>query len=739
MSKALYIAEKPSVAQEFAKALKINGQRRDGYLESQDSVVTWCVGHLVTMSYPEKYDIKYKRWSLDTLPFLPREFKYEVIPGVQKQFEIVKGLLNREDVDTIYVCTDSGREGEYIYRLVAQMAGVHGKKEKRVWIDSQTEEEIMRGIREAKDLSAYDNLSASAYLRAKEDYLMGINFSRILTLRYGNSVSNYLNTKYQAISVGRVMTCVLGMVVRREREIRAFVKTPFYRVLSSIALEGENFEGEWRAVEGSRYFQTPYLYKENGFKEKAYAEKLIQELSVSQPLQCTVEKIERKKENRNPPLLFNLAELQNVCSKLFKISPDETLKIVQELYEKKLVTYPRTDARVLSTAAAKEIYKNISGLRNYEHTAEIAQHIIEQGNYKNLAKTRYVNDKQITDHYAIVPTGQGLNALRSVSLTAQRVYETIVRRFVCIFYPPAVYQKISLVTKIQNESFFSSFKVLLDEGYLKVATNSFAKRKAADAMSSVNRAGVAGNEGSEEEDPDTGKNGGNKADDSAEDMACDTRLLAALQNLKKGDILSVDSLSIKEGETSPPKRYNSGSMILAMENAGQLIEDEELRAQIKSCGIGTSATRAEILKKLCNIKYLALNKKTQPTDYLLGRTTEKYSTTEQKEAPALSAKIKDRMDQLQLNPSDLITKSEIPEDSFEDIMTGTVIPGIDVTGRLSKALDTSIDYLVGNSEYSCAIASEDEQDIILRYRQLSKKGKRIFLGMMEKMEEEKTE
>ena len=619
MSKALYIAEKPSVAQEFAKALKINGQRRDGYLESQDSVVTWCVGHLVTMSYPEKYDIKYKRWSLDTLPFLPREFKYEVIPGVQKQFEIVKGLLNREDVDTIYVCTDSGREGEYIYRLVAQMAGVRGKKEKRVWIDSQTEEEIMRGIREAKDLSAYDNLSASAYLRAKEDYLMGINFSRVLTLRYGNSVSNYLNTKYQAISVGRVMTCVLGMVVRREREIRAFVKTPFYRVLSSIALEEENFEGEWRAVEGSRYFQTPYLYKENGFKEKAYAEKLIQELSVSQPLQCIVEKIERKKENRNPPLLFNLAELQNVCSKLFKISPDETLKIVQELYEKKLVTYPRTDARVLSTAAAKEIYKNISGLRNYEHTAEIAQHIIEQGNYKNLAKTRYVNDKQITDHYAIVPTGQGLNALRSVSLTAQRVYETIVRRFVCIFYPPAVYQKISLVTKIQNESFFSSFKVLLDEGYLKVATNSFAKRKAADAMSSVNRAGAADSEGSEEEDPDTGKNGGNKADDSAEDMACDTRLLAALQNLKKGDILSVDSLSIKEGETSPPKRYNSGSMILAMENAGQLIEDEELRAQIKSCGIGTSATRAEILKKLCNIKYLALNKKTQViTPTLLG-------------------------------------------------------------------------------------------------------------------------
>ena len=593
MSKALYIAEKPSVAQEFAKALKINGQRRDGYLESQDSVVTWCVGHLVTMSYPEKYDIKYKRWSLDTLPFLPREFKYEVIPGVQKQFEIVKGLLNREDVDTIYVCTDSGREGEYIYRLVAQMAGVHGKKEKRVWIDSQTEEEIMRGIREAKDLSAYDNLSASAYLRAKEDYLMGINFSRVLTLRYGNSVSNYLNTKYQAISVGRVMTCVLGMVVRREREIRAFVKTPFYRVLSSIALEGENFEGEWRAVEGSRYFQSPYLYKENGFRKKEHAQMLIDQLMVNQPLSCIVEKVERKKENKNPPLLFNLAELQNVCSKLFKISPDETLRIVQELYEKKLVTYPRTDARVLSTAVAKEIYKNISGLRNYQQAGAAAAEVLGMESWKSIAKTRYVNDKQITDHYAIVPTGQGLNALGSVSLTAQRVYETIVRRFLCIFYPPAVYQKVSLVTKLDGEAFFSSFKVLKEEGYLKIATNSFSQKRASD--SEKNRNG--------EED----------------EVSCDTVLLEALQKLKKGDILPVNGLSIKEGETSPPKRYNSGSMILAMENAAQLIEDEELRAQIKGSGIGTSATRAEILKKLFNIKYLALNKKTQViTPTLLG-------------------------------------------------------------------------------------------------------------------------
>ena len=593
MAKALYIAEKPSVAQEFAKALKINGQRKDGYLESADSVVTWCVGHLVTMSYPEKYDIKYKRWSFDTLPFLPREFKYEVIPGVKKQFEIVKGLLNREDIEIIYVCTDSGREGEYIYRLVAQMAGIKGKVQKRVWIDSQTEEEILRGIREAKDISEYDNLAASAYLRAKEDYLMGINFSRVLTLRYGNSVTNYLHSKYQAIAVGRVMTCVLGMVVRREREIRVFVKTPFYRVLSNIALAGENFDGEWRAVEGSRYFQSPYLYKENGFKKKEHAKELIDQLMVNQPLQCTVEKVERKKENKNPPLLFNLAELQNVCSKLFKISPDETLRIVQELYEKKLVTYPRTDARVLSTAVAKEIYKNISGLRNYQQAGTAAAEVLGMESWKNTAKTRYVNDKQITDHYAIIPTGQGLNSLGTVSLTAQRVYETIVRRFLCIFYPPAVYQKVSLVTKLDGEAFFSSFKVLKEEGYLKIATNSFARKKALDGEKSVN--------GEEEE------------------ASCDTVLLEALQKLKKGDILPVNGLSIKEGETSPPKRYNSGSMILAMENAGQLIEDEELRAQIKGSGIGTSATRAEILKKLFNIKYLALNKKTQViTPTLLG-------------------------------------------------------------------------------------------------------------------------
>lgn len=584
MSKSLYIAEKPSVAQEFAKALKINASRRDGYLESQDAVVTWCVGHLVTMSYPEKYDIKYKRWSLDTLPFLPQEFKYEVIPGVEKQFRIVSGLLNRPDIDTIYVCTDSGREGEYIYRLVEQMAGVKGKKRRRVWIDSQTEEEILRGIREAKDLSEYDNLGASAYLRAKEDYLMGINFSRLLSLKYGNSVSSYLGTKYQAISVGRVMTCVLGMVVRREREIRSFVKTPFYRVLSRMEAGESTFEGEWRAVEGSRYFQSPYLYKENGFKEKERAKGLIDELQQAvRPLTCVVEKAERKKENKNPPLLFNLAELQNVCSKLFKISPDETLRIVQELYEKKLVTYPRTDARVLSTAVAKVISKNISGLRNYPVVAEAAAEVLRMESYKNLTKTRYVNDKQITDHYAIIPTGQGLGALSSLSMTAQRVYEVIVRRFLCIFYPPAVYQKMSIVTKIDTERFFSSFKVLVEEGYLKIAASSFAKG------------------GRKKEEENT----------QEEEQVCDRAFLESLQGLKKGAILTVQELCIKEGETSPPKRYNSGSMILAMENAGQLIEDEELRAQIKSSGIGTSATRAEILKKLVNIKYLALNKKTQ--------------------------------------------------------------------------------------------------------------------------------
>ena len=582
MSKSLYIAEKPSVAQEFAKALKINGTRRGGYLESETAIVTWCVGHLVTMSYPDKYDEKYKKWSLETLPFLPEEFRYEVIPSVKEQYEIVSGLLNRADVDTIYVCTDSGREGEYIYRLVEQMAQVAGKVRKRVWIDSQTEEEILRGIREAKDLSEYDNLSASAYLRAKEDYLMGINFSRLLSLKYANSICNYLRTGYQGISVGRVMTCVLGMVVRREREIREFVKTPFYRVLAEFHLPAGPFEGEWRAVEGSPHYQSLKLYKENGWKKKEDAEHLIEHLSQDPPIEGVVEKKEQKKEKKNPPLLFNLAELQNVCSKLFKISPDETLRVVQELYEKKLVTYPRTDARVLSAAAAKEIRRNLSGLCRYGICSEIAAEILEKNSHTSIGKSRYVNDKKITDHYAIVPTGQGLGMLPKLSKTSQNVYELIVRRFLSIFYSPAVYQKISVDIKIKEEHFFAGFKTLLEEGYLQVASASFAKKK-------------------KEENRDK----------EGEETACDAEMMKALQDLRKGSRLPVEQLFLKEGETAPPKRYNSGTMILAMENAGQLIEDEELRAQIRGSGIGTSATRAEILKKLVHIQYLALNSKTQ--------------------------------------------------------------------------------------------------------------------------------
>ena len=575
--KKLYIAEKPSVAQEFAKALKIRAARKDGYLEGEEAVVTWCVGHLVTMSYPEVYDASYKKWSLATLPFLPENFLYEVIPATKKQFKVVSTLLNRKDIDVIYVCTDSGREGEYIYRLVEQEAHVQGKKRLRVWIDSQTEEEILHGIATAKDLSAYDNLASAAYLRAKEDYLMGINFSRLLSLKYGQSISSCIGTRYTVISVGRVMTCVLGMIVRREREIRQFVKMPFYRVLSSMVCGESTIEGEFRAVKGSAYFQSPKLYKENGFSHKEDAKKLIEKLSDPKPVQAVIEKLERKKENKNPPLLYNLAELQNDCSKRYKISPDETLKIVQELYEKKLVTYPRTDARVLSMAVAKEIHKNIRGLSGFANVQSYAAEVLEGTAWKKIASTRYVNDKQITDHYAIIPTGQGLLALRSVSALSVKVYELIARRFLSIFYPPAIYQKTTLVSKVQQESFFSSFRLLLSEGYLKVA-------------------------GMPEE---------NKKKDDTEDVKCDENLLQALQKCQKGDILPVKGFSIKEGETSPPKRYTSGSMILAMENAGQLIEDEELRAQIKGSGIGTSATRAEILKKLQANKYIALNKKTQ--------------------------------------------------------------------------------------------------------------------------------
>lgn len=587
MGKNLFIAEKPSVAREFAKALKLNMSNRDGYMESEDAIVTWCVGHLVTMSYPEVYDEKYKRWSLSTLPFIPDKFKYEVIGNVKKQFGIVSGLLNRPDVSTIYVCTDSGREGEYIYRLVEQEAKVNGKQRKRVWIDSQTEEEILRGIREAKDLSEYDNLGSAAYLRAKEDYLMGINFSRVLTLKYGNAIKSYLKADRAVVSVGRVMTCVLGMVVKREREIREFVKTPFYRVIAGVEAEGKGFDCEWKAVEGTKYYASPLLYKENGFKEKRTAEELIAYLQMEPASAPVVEGVEKKKETKNPPLLYNLAELQNDCSKYFKISPDETLRIVQELYEKKLTTYPRTDARVLSTAAAKEIYKNISGLRNYSLLAAFAGEVLQGTAYKNIAKTKYVNDKQITDHYAIVPTGQGFGNLNGLNQTAAKVYELIVRRFLSIFYPSAIYRKIALRMDMKGEKFFASFKVLEEEGYLKVMDLSFLKKKEA---------------------PDSKRE---KEDEGGISDTKDPEFIAMVQRLKKGSILQLNRLEIKEGETSPPKRYNSGTMILTMENAGQFIEDEELRAQIKGSGIGTSATRAEILKKLVNIQYLSLNKKTQ--------------------------------------------------------------------------------------------------------------------------------
>lgn len=589
MSKSLYIAEKPSVAREFAKVLGVNGRSGDGYLESDDCIVTWCVGHLVTMSYPEVYDPKLKKWSLDTLPFIPEEFRYELIEGVKKQFNIVSGLLNREDVACIYVCTDSGREGEYIYRLVDQMAHVGPKEKKRVWIDSQTEEEIKRGIKEAKPLSEYDNLADAAYLRAKEDYLMGINFSRLLTLKYGQQVASFLNRRYSVVSVGRVMTCVLGMVVRREREIRAFVKTSFYRVIAMIDMDGNVIEAEWKAVNGSVAYGKSVLYKENGFKQKEDAQKLITYLEKVKPVEASLVSKEKKTEKKNAPLLYNLAELQNECSRFLKLSPDQTLNIVQELYEKKLVTYPRTDARVLSTAAAKEIEKNISGLKSLPDFGDLASEIIENGTYKSIAKSRYTNDKQITDHYAIIPTGQGLGALRSLKGNAMTVYLLIVRRFLSIFYPPAVYKKISMEFAVRTERFFSSFKVLSEEGYLKAA-------------------GI-----------DIFKAGSDQEEDKKDDGAVDPAFLERLDKVRKGSVFPVSEFRIKEGETSPPKRYNSGSMILAMENAGQLIEDEELRAQIKGSGIGTSATRAEILKKLFTIDYLQLNKKTQiVTPTLLG-------------------------------------------------------------------------------------------------------------------------
>lgn len=579
MGKNLFIAEKPSVAREFAKALKETMSRNDGYLEGNTSIVTWCVGHLVSMSYPEAYDPVMKQWRMETLPFMPKQYIYEVIPAVKKQFDIVKALLTRADVDCIYVCTDSGREGEYIYRLVDRMAGVPAEKQRRrVWIDSQTEEEILRGIREAKPLSAYDALSDSAYLRAKEDYLMGINFSRILTLKYGYHVKNFMKLdKNCVVAVGRVMTCVLGMIVRREREIRSFVKTPFYRIMGQFGDDGGSFQGEWKAVEGSKFFNSPLLYKENGFRKREDAETCI-EVMKAEGETAQIAGIEKKKEKKNPPLLFNLAELQNECSKLFKISPDETLNIVQDLYEKKLVTYPRTDARVLSSAVAKEITKNLHGLATQAEYLDFTKQIKGFGLYAKIGKSRYVDDKQITDHYAIIPTGQGVSNLTSCSDIARKVYDRIARRFLAIFFPPAEYRKVSIDMQVGAEHLFANFKVLEDAGYLVVA-------------------------------------GMPKSDDDKQsqdkDEVVDSGSFEFVNKLRKGSTLPVAGYEIKEGETTPPKRYNSGSLILAMENAGQLIEDEELRAQIKGSGIGTSATRAEILSKLVKIEYLNLNKKTQ--------------------------------------------------------------------------------------------------------------------------------
>lgn len=570
--KNLYIAEKPSVARQFADVLGVKGNAGNGYLESDTAVVTWCVGHLITMSYPDVYDPALKKWDLATIPFIPTEYKYEILPNTKKQFNIVAGLLNRDDVGCIYVATDSGREGEYIYRLVDSMAQVSGKEKRRVWIDSQTEEEILRGIREAKPLSEYDSLSDAAYLRAQEDYLMGINFSRALSLKFSNVVQRYLGMDRCVIAVGRVMTCVLGIIVKREREIREFVKTPFYRLVASVGEEGQTFDAEWKAVKDTKYYESPLLYKENGFKERADAERFLGELNEGAP-EAVAESIERKKEKKQPPMLYNLAELQNDCSALFKISPSDTLKIVQELYEKKLVTYPRTDARVLSTAVAKEIGRNISGLKNFQPVAAFAQGAMESGTYKGIAKTKYVNDKQITDHYAIIPTGQGFGALKSLAPTALKVYEIICRRFLSIFYPAAEFQKVAMTITKNGEKLFANFKYLISEGYLKVAANSFSKKK--------------------------------------DEPKYSQEFIDRLAKIKKGDTLNVQNIEIKEGETSPPKRYNSGSLILTMENAGQFIEDEDLREQIKGAGIGTSATRDGIITKLENNKYISLNKKTQ--------------------------------------------------------------------------------------------------------------------------------
>lgn len=590
MSKKLLITEKPSVAMEFAKALKINTNRKNGYLESEEWVITWCVGHLVTMSYPEKYDEKLKFWRLDTLPFIPEEWKYEVIPNVEKQFQIIQSLLTREDVTTIYVSTDSGREGEYIYRLVDQMIGVKGKEKRRVWIDSQTEEEIKRGIKEAKDLSEYDSLSDSAYLRAKEDYLIGINFSRLLSIIYGRRVAKAIDEEKASISVGRVMTCVLGMIVSREREIRNFVKTKYYKIVGEFGEENASFKAEWKVQEKSKYFESPKLYNDAGFKKLEDAKQFILSLAGKQGI---VTEVKKSKQKENAPLLFNLAEIQNECTKRFKIKPDETLDIIQNLYEKKLVTYPRTDARVLSTAVAKVISKNLNGIAKGfrdEEVQAIIKKMVEEKYSTDLIKTKYVNDSKITDHYAITPTGQGYENYDKLPDLQKQVYKLIVKRFLAIFYPPAEYSKINVTIEVDGEMFTTSGKVCTKTGFLDVL-----KQKSKEKQE---------NKKEEQEKNEENTDNGKKEEDN-------TSNLEVLTTLKKGKEIQIINYETKDAETSPPNRYNSGSIILAMENAGKLIEEEELREQIKGAGIGTSATRAEIMKKLEKIQYIQINPKTQ--------------------------------------------------------------------------------------------------------------------------------
>ena len=584
MGKKLLITEKPSVAMEFAKALKVNAKRQNGFLESDEWIITWCVGHLVTMSYPEKYDEKLKFWRLDTLPFIPKEWKYEIIPNVQNQFNVVQSLMQREDVEEIYNAGDSGREGEYIQRLVLMMAHPNSNaKLKRVWIDSQTEEEILRGIKEAKDQSEYDSLSDSAYLRAKEDYLIGINFSRLLSITHGRSLANKINEEKASISVGRVMTCVLGMIVSREREIRNFVKTKYYKIVGNFGSNEETaFKAEWKVNEKSKVFESPLLYNETGFKDENKARDFILSL---QGKDAIITELKKSKQKENAPLLFNLAEIQNECTKRFKIKPDETLEVIQNLYEKKLVTYPRTDARVLSTAVAKEISKNLNGLARGYKDEEIQRYIKKMLDEKyptnNLAKTKYVNDSKITDHYAIIPTGQGYENYEKLPELHKQIYKLIVKRFLAIFYPPAEYNKIQLTINVENETFYTSGRVCINQGYLEIAKSNDQKQ--------------------EKESTEN---------DQTVEKAGDTSL-ETLKNLKKGQKIQVQNYETKEAETSPPTRYNSGSIILAMENAGKLIEDEELREQIKGAGIGTSATRGGIIEKLERIKYIDINKKTQ--------------------------------------------------------------------------------------------------------------------------------